>query len=185
MFYSWKWPSINFLGPEKKKSSFFLGVSPAGYPAPKVCLCCFCSPRTSKPIHLKPGHLKMAFFSARCRLDGAFSVQTAPCLSRWCFPCGISLERAVRIDVSSASSRAKSHFQVRTSERNPIFIPQCRRTTTFGNYLGDEAQAKCRPGSALHSFWHVIAYHVISMKNPIFRCPPLRCPPLSEKSSCP
>ena len=28
-----------------------------------------------KPIHLKPGHLKMAFFTARC------------------FPCGISLER--------------------------------------------------------------------------------------------
>ena len=27
-----------------------------------------------KPIHLKPGHLKMAFFSARCRLDGAFFV---------------------------------------------------------------------------------------------------------------
>ena len=27
-----------------------------------------------KPIHLKPGHLKMAFFAARCRLDGAFLV---------------------------------------------------------------------------------------------------------------
>ena len=27
-----------------------------------------------KPLHLKPGHLKMAFFSARRRLDGAFSV---------------------------------------------------------------------------------------------------------------
>ena len=27
-----------------------------------------------KPIHLKPGHLKMAFFSARCRLDGAIFV---------------------------------------------------------------------------------------------------------------
>ena len=27
-----------------------------------------------KPIHLKPGHLKMAFFSARWRLDGAFFV---------------------------------------------------------------------------------------------------------------
>ena len=25
-------------------------------------------------LHLKPGHLKMAFFSARCCLDGAFSV---------------------------------------------------------------------------------------------------------------
>ena len=33
----------------------------------------------------------------------------------------IPLERAVRIDVSSANCRAKSHFQVRTSERNPIF----------------------------------------------------------------
>ena len=27
-----------------------------------------------KPIHLKPGHLKMAFSSARCCLDGAFFV---------------------------------------------------------------------------------------------------------------
>ena len=34
---------------------------------------------------------------------------------------GIPLERAVRIDVSSANCRAKSHFQVRTSVRNPIF----------------------------------------------------------------
>ena len=25
-----------------------------------------------KPLHLKPGHLKMAFFSARCRLVGTF-----------------------------------------------------------------------------------------------------------------
>ena len=67
------------------------------------------------------GYLKMAFFTARCRLDGAFPVWTALSLSRRCFPCGISLERAVRIDVSSANFRAKSHFQVRTSERNPIF----------------------------------------------------------------
>ena len=29
---------------------------------------------SSKPIYLKPGHLKMAFFSARSRLDGAFFV---------------------------------------------------------------------------------------------------------------
>ena len=31
------------------------------------------------------------------------------------------LERAMRIDVPSANCREKSHFQVRTSERNPIF----------------------------------------------------------------
>ena len=74
-----------------------------------------------KPIHLKPGHLKMAFFTARCRLDSAFPAWTAPCLSRRCFPCGISIESAVRIDVSSANFRAKFHFQVRTSERSPIF----------------------------------------------------------------
>ena len=47
-----------------------------------------------QPIHLKPGHLKMAFVTARCLLDGAFPVQTAPSLSRRRFPCGISLERA-------------------------------------------------------------------------------------------
>ena len=69
-----------------------------------------------KPVHLKPGHLKMAFFTALFRLDGAFPVQTARSLSRRRFPCGISLERAARIDVSSANCRAKSHFQVRTSE---------------------------------------------------------------------
>ena len=49
------------------------------------------------------------------------AVQTAPSLSRRCLPCGIPLERAVRIGVSSANCRAKSHFQVRTAERNPIF----------------------------------------------------------------
>ena len=27
---------------------------------------------SAKPLHLKPGHLNMAFFSARCRLDGTF-----------------------------------------------------------------------------------------------------------------
>ena len=52
------------------------------------------------------------------------AVSTAPCLSRLCFPSGISLERAVRIDVSSANFRTKSYFQVRTLERNPIF--RCR-----------------------------------------------------------
>ena len=64
----------------------------------------------------------MAFFSAQCRLDGAFfaSRRRLPCLDG-AFPCGIPLERAVRIDVSNANCRAKSHFQVRTSERNPIF----------------------------------------------------------------
>ena len=45
----------------------------------------------------------------------------APGLSKRRFPCGFHLERAVRIDVSSANCRAKSHFQVRTSVRNPIF----------------------------------------------------------------
>ena len=30
--------------------------------------------RSPKPIHLKPGHLKMRVFSAHCRLDGAFFV---------------------------------------------------------------------------------------------------------------
>ena len=49
------------------------------------------------------------------------AVQRAPFLSRRRLPCGIPLERAVRIDVSSANCRAKSHFQVRTSEQNPIF----------------------------------------------------------------
>ena len=59
-------------------------------------------------------------FSARLPcLDGAFRESNS--LSRRRFTCGISLERAVRIDVSSARFRAKSHFQVRTSERNPIF----------------------------------------------------------------
>ena len=52
---------------------------------------------------------KWHFLGARCYL------------SRRRLPCGISLERAVRIDVSSANCRAKSNFQVRTAERNPIF----------------------------------------------------------------
>ena len=43
-------------------------------------------------------------------LDGTLPVQMV-----------LSLERAVRIDVSSANCRAKSHFRVRTAERNPIF----------------------------------------------------------------
>ena len=30
-----------------------------------------------KPIHLKPGHLKMVFFTARRRLDGTFPVKTS------------------------------------------------------------------------------------------------------------
>ena len=75
---------------------------------------CLEGPRwgSPKPIHLKPGHLEMAFFTARCRLDGTFPVLTVPCLSGRCFPCGTFLERAVRIDVSSANFRAKSHFQM-------------------------------------------------------------------------
>ena len=44
-----------------------------------------------------------------------------PFFTARCLPCGIPLERAVRIDVSSANCRAKSHFRLRTSERNPIF----------------------------------------------------------------
>ena len=42
-------------------------------------------------------------------------------LSRRRLPCGISLERAGRIDASSANCRAKSRAQVRPSERKPIF----------------------------------------------------------------
>ena len=30
-----------------------------------------------QPLHLKPGHLKMVFFSAWCPLDGAFPDWTA------------------------------------------------------------------------------------------------------------
>ena len=39
----------------------------------------------------------------------------------WLLNCGILLERAVRIDEASANCRAKSHFQVQTSERSSIF----------------------------------------------------------------
>ena len=41
--------------------------------------------------------------------------------SRRRFPCGIALERAVGIDVSSAKFSAKSMSRVRISVRNPIF----------------------------------------------------------------
>ena len=74
---------------------------------------------------------KCAFSRARCRLDGAFFVQTAPSLSRRRLPCGIPLERAVRIDVSSANCRAKipfssanfrakSHFQISPFKMSPF-----------------------------------------------------------------
>ena len=74
--------------------------------------------KSPKPLHLKPGHLKMAF------------QLTVP--SRWRLPCGIPLEREVRIDVSSANCRAKCHFQLRTSVRNPIFrCPPLRFPSPF------------------------------------------------------
>ena len=98
-----------------------------------------------KPRHLKPRHLKMIFCSplcrldwafsvyTACRLDWAFSVYTAPSLSRRRLPCGIALERAVRVDVSSANFRAKSHFQMRTSQRNPIFRCPPLRCSEIGS----------------------------------------------------
>ena len=33
-----------------------------------------CYWESRKPLHLKPGHLKMAFFSARCLFDGAWGI---------------------------------------------------------------------------------------------------------------
>ena len=58
------------------------------------------------------------------------AVYTAPCLSRQCFPCGISLERAMRIDVSSANFRAKDHFQELQSEM-PFSSANCRAKSYF------------------------------------------------------
>ena len=54
-------------------------------------------------------------------------------LSRRRLPCGIPLERAGRIDASSANCRAKSRAQVRTSERKPIF--RCPPLRCPPNYL--------------------------------------------------
>ena len=52
----------------------------------------------AKPIHLKPGHLKMAFFSAMRRLDGAMRrLDGAFFLSRRRLPC---LDTQVRLMVS-------------------------------------------------------------------------------------
>ena len=110
------------------RHAWFIGAARVLHPMKTNLACFWVSPNA---IHLKPGHLKMAFFSARCR---------APSMSRRRLPCGIPLERAVRIDVSSANCRAKSHFQVRTSVRNLIFrcpplrCPEFQATLTAGSH---------------------------------------------------
>ena len=55
------------IGPSKGEGQ--PGVFPLFWERSRLCQ--WGSP---KPIHLKPGHLKVAFFSARCHLDGAFFV---------------------------------------------------------------------------------------------------------------
>ena len=69
-----------------------------------------------EPIHLKPGHLKMAFFTARCPLP----VYTV--LSLWNFLRRSSVECKLQSEIpfSSANCRAKSHFRCPTLRCPPL-----------------------------------------------------------------
>ena len=107
-------------------------------------------------------HVPSTFFSLKnCSFHRpVLSTRRFPCLD----PCGIALERAVTVDVSSANLSAKSSFRVRISVRNPTFkmspfgaswVACCNVSEFVGGTFGTVGSSRMNfprlPGNALRA----------------------------------